>query len=511
MRRIAARRGHRAWTTASVSPVVFAAAADPPARARRFAAGCGGERQRMPAGQRQPVVGKSSRRGRRRQASASRSSPPRTRRAWRGRPDRRRRRASRRPIYPARTAETRPAGGALVDARGLAAAISAAQLMSRPLRAPILFSDGDNCRTPEVPRCEALKPTGRAEGRRRAGDPDRQRRATPDGEQDDDVAGADPGLARRRRSTSCSTAAAGEPSAAVVVAPSDRAGVRDAGRRLGGEVRRSRAVERQGRAARRRPRRPSVAPAGRASTCSAPASAISDAVLKQLGKLGTARRITGADPVANAIAFARFNDGRFGWNVVDPGHGLVFANRTRPADAAAAAGAVGRRHVRAAAAADRCRRTCSPAAAGLPARHPARLRQRPRARRLQSRLDHRRRDGDLGRRAVAHRRAARDPARRHRGPKIRHGRSRAARAPRARRQVTVDDVRQLMGASTPHFALQLRNRIRTLIRGLPPTTRRGCWASRRSPGWSASASTARPAASPRSRASGRCASVSDHG
>ena len=25
-----------------------------------------------------------------------------------------------------------------------------------------------------------------------------------------------------------------------------------------------------------------------------------------------------------------------------------------------------------------------------------------------------------------------------------------------------------MGASTPHFALQLRNRIRTLIRGLPP-------------------------------------------
>ncbi len=33
-------------------------------------------------------------------------------------------------------------------------------------------------------------------------------------------------------------------------------------------------------------------------------------------------------------------------------------------------------------------------------------------------------------------------------------------------QVTVDDVRQLMGASTPHFALQLRERIKTLIRGL---------------------------------------------
>jgi hypothetical protein len=33
--------------------------------------------------------------------------------------------------------------------------------------------------------------------------------------------------------------------------------------------------------------------------------------------------------------------------------------------------------------------------------------------------------------------------------------------------VTVDDVRQLMGASTPHFALQLRGRIARLIRGLP--------------------------------------------
>ncbi len=32
---------------------------------------------------------------------------------------------------------------------------------------------------------------------------------------------------------------------------------------------------------------------------------------------------------------------------------------------------------------------------------------------------------------------------------------------------TVEDVRELMGASTPHFALQLRARIRALIRGLP--------------------------------------------
>jgi hypothetical protein len=39
---------------------------------------------------------------------------------------------------------------------------------------------------------------------------------------------------------------------------------------------------------------------------------------------------------------------------------------------------------------------------------------------------------------------------------------------RLRREPTVEDVRQLMGASTPHFAMHLRNRITTLISGLPP-------------------------------------------
>jgi hypothetical protein len=42
------------------------------------------------------------------------------------------------------------------------------------------------------------------------------------------------------------------------------------------------------------------------------------------------------------------------------------------------------------------------------------------------------------------------------------------RADRLHREPTIDDVRQLMGASTPHFALHLRNRIRTLIEGLAP-------------------------------------------
>jgi hypothetical protein len=35
-------------------------------------------------------------------------------------------------------------------------------------------------------------------------------------------------------------------------------------------------------------------------------------------------------------------------------------------------------------------------------------------------------------------------------------------------EVTVEDVRELMGASTPHFALQLGERIARLIADLPP-------------------------------------------
>jgi hypothetical protein len=38
---------------------------------------------------------------------------------------------------------------------------------------------------------------------------------------------------------------------------------------------------------------------------------------------------------------------------------------------------------------------------------------------------------------------------------------------RLQREPTVEDIRQLSGASTPHFAPHLRNRIRTLIAGLP--------------------------------------------
>ena len=76
------------------------------------------------------------------------------------------------------------------------------------------------------------------------------------------------------------------------------------------------------------------------------------------------------------------------------------------------------------------------------------------------------------------------------------------RPDRLQREPTMEDMRQLMGASTPHFALQIRNRIRNLIDGLPARpSRRGSRASARSRGSTSSRSTASTAArrSPASR------------
>ena len=71
-----------------------------------------------------------------------------------------------------------------------------------------------------------------------------------------------------------------------------------------------------------------------------PRSVISGAVESQLrkGKLaGSVNRIEGRTPVENAIAFARYEKGDFGWGIVVPGYNFAIANADRPLDVAAAA------------------------------------------------------------------------------------------------------------------------------------------------------------------------------
>src|SRR5215217_6407817 len=78
-----------------------------------------------------------------------------------------------------------------------------------------------------------------------------------------------------------------------------------------------------------------------------PESVIGTQVLDQITKQKLARsvrRIEGPNPVENAIAFARYEKGDFGWGVVVPGYNFTIASTTRASDAAASA-ALGTRGV----------------------------------------------------------------------------------------------------------------------------------------------------------------------
>jgi hypothetical protein len=68
-----------------------------------------------------------------------------------------------------------------------------------------------------------------------------------------------------------------------------------------------------------------------------PARVISSSVVAQIARIDPhVRRVSGDDPVSNAIALAQYADGTFGWNINDPGHGFVVVPSDAPLDAAAA-------------------------------------------------------------------------------------------------------------------------------------------------------------------------------
>jgi hypothetical protein len=68
-----------------------------------------------------------------------------------------------------------------------------------------------------------------------------------------------------------------------------------------------------------------------------PTSVVGDKTMKEIRHIApSAERVGAEGPVENAIAFARYVNGSFGWNINDPGHGFVLANTDRPLDAAVA-------------------------------------------------------------------------------------------------------------------------------------------------------------------------------
>jgi hypothetical protein len=237
-------------------------------------------------------------------------------------------------VYPSRDRDTRPRAVTLVDSTDWRVAVSAAQLMAPPLSAPVLYSDGGELPGATEQALGRLIPTGAEE----AGGAQIVRigeAATVQGYKTTPVEGADY-AALAQAIDRLQTAAAGKPSSAVVVASAEQPGFSMPAAGWAAKsgdpvlwVTRD-AIPPATRAAITAHKRPKIYVLG-------PESAVSEKVVDQLGELGDTRRISGPDPVANAIAFARFSDGSFGWNVVDPGHGLVFATTQRPLDAAAAA------------------------------------------------------------------------------------------------------------------------------------------------------------------------------
>ena len=237
-------------------------------------------------------------------------------------------------VHPSRSQDTRPSAVVLVDQDDWRAGISAAQLAAQPLRAPVLLTEGVELPRATQDALDKLRPTGadRAGGAQviRIGDV-----AEPDGLKASDVKAGSP-AATAQAIDKLHTSAARKPSEAVVIASADRP---DFAMPAAGWAAKSGdpvlwtgrdALPAETRAAIQAHDKPDIYVLG-------PEEVISEAVVTQLRRLGTVKRVSGPDPVTNAIAFARYTDGSFGWGVTDPGHGLVIASARRTLDAAAGA------------------------------------------------------------------------------------------------------------------------------------------------------------------------------
>jgi hypothetical protein len=240
-----------------------------------------------------------------------------------------------RAVYPGVEAATRPKAVTLVDSDDWRAGVAASALIAPPVGAPILLSDGAKLPPASREALEALAPTGSKE----AGDAQVIRIgevAEPAGLKSTDVTGKSAAEVAARIDALLS-AARGRTSDRVVIAASERP---EFAMPAAGWAAKSGdpvlftdrdALPAPTREAIARHQQPKIYILGDERT-------VSEKVEKDLRRLGTVTRIEGgSDATANSIAFARFVDGSFGWGVVDPGHGLIFVNRDRPLDAAAAA------------------------------------------------------------------------------------------------------------------------------------------------------------------------------
>lgn len=237
-------------------------------------------------------------------------------------------------VFASSASTQRPRAVTLVRDDDWQAGIAASVFMSVSVRAPVLLTAGTDMPDASADAIRALRPTGARTLRGaqviRIGDAARASAG-----REVRVRGANP-YALAQQIDRLQSVAAGKNSDRVVVTTGEQARFAmpaAAWAAKSGDpvlfVRRD-SVPPETRAALKAHQQPKIYVLG-------PPAVISNRVLAELRKLGTVRRVSGRDPVTNAIAFARFVDGQFGWGVIDPGHGLVFASSRRPLDAAAAA------------------------------------------------------------------------------------------------------------------------------------------------------------------------------
>lgn len=238
-------------------------------------------------------------------------------------------------VYPSTVPAQRPDVVTLVDGESWQAAVAAAVLMAAPLRAPLLVSGPSDPPEATGQALAALDPQG--SGRTRGAQAFAVGAAAAPGGLSTTRAGGQGPAAVAAAVARLRERLFGRPPAHLVVAPLGDPGFAVPAAawaaRSGDPVlfaARDALPAATAAALRRHPEAP-VYVLG-------PSAAISSAVVREIARLGTdVRRVSGEDPVANAIALARYDDGSFGWNVDDPGHGLVVARADSPLDAALAA------------------------------------------------------------------------------------------------------------------------------------------------------------------------------
>jgi ell wall binding domain 2 (CWB2) len=241
-------------------------------------------------------------------------------------------------LYPATGTSDRPTAVALVDQDDWLTAIAASVLAGPPIGAPLLLSDGNRLPAVTEDTLERLDPRGSdlSEDAQviRIG-PDVAR---PEGYKTALIQGENP-YKRAAAIDRFFSAARGRPSGDVVLYSGERAEwampAASWAARSGDAVLPVEAdsIPRPVARALADHERPNVYLLG-------PERIISEQVADQLRERRLARsvnRIEGETPVENAIAFARYQKGDFGWKVNIPGYNFAIASTTRPADAAAAA------------------------------------------------------------------------------------------------------------------------------------------------------------------------------